>query len=70
MALKVAGADGRWVAVDQDLSFIPGYDKTVVFDLSGKFPPGVTDYKVRMRGLTRTHIDWVAVDTSTPSRCT
>ena len=66
MALEVADANGRWRVVDADLSFIPGYDKTVVFDLTGKFPPKLTDYKVRMRGLTRTWIDWVAVDTSAP----
>lgn len=70
MALEVADARGAWVTVDEDLSFIPGYDKTVVFDLSGKFPAGVTDYKVRMRGLTRTWFDWVAVDTSAPEPVT
>lgn len=65
MILEVSDGRGGWKAIDTDLAFIPGYDKTVVFDLSKKFPQG-SDFKVRMRGLTRTHIDWVAVDTSAP----
>ncbi|MCE5191366.1 MAG: cytochrome c3 family protein [Actinomycetia bacterium] len=69
MVLEVSDGRGGWKTIDTDLAFIPGYDKTVVFDLSKKFPAG-SDFKVRMRGLTRTHIDWVGVDTSAPVKTT
>ncbi|MGB4581954.1 MAG: cytochrome c3 family protein [Coriobacteriia bacterium] len=61
---EVQDAEGNWVVVDPALPFIPGYTKTVIYDLTGKFPEGVTRHKVRMRGFYRTWIDWVAVDTS------
>ncbi len=62
--LEVMDAAGKWVPVDTKMPQIPGYTKSIVFDLTGKFPAGVTDYKVRMRGLYRTWFDQVAVDTS------
>ncbi|MFZ3373719.1 MAG: cytochrome c3 family protein, partial [Desulfitobacteriaceae bacterium] len=62
--MEVQDANGKWVEVMSGLPFIPGLTKTVVYDLTGKFPLGVKNYKVRMRGWYRTHIDYVAVDTS------
>jgi len=43
---------------------IPGYTKTAVIDLTGKFPAGTPKYIVRLRGLYRPHIDFIGVDTT------
>lgn len=63
-ALQVMDAHGDWVDVAGGLPYIPGFKKTVVLDLSKAFPAGVSDYRVRMRGLARTWIDRIGVDTS------
>lgn len=62
--LEVQGPNGAWFPIQRPAGFIPGYTKTVVYDLTGEFPDGVTDFRVRLRGLVRTHIDQVLVDTS------
>ncbi len=61
--MEVLGPDGSWVRVG-DAPHIPGYPKTVVYDLSDMFPEGVTRYVVRMRIYMRMNIDYVAVDTT------
>lgn len=61
--IEVMDAAGNWVAV-ADAPHPPGYPKTVVYDLTGLFPEGVTDYKVRMRVYMRMNLDYVAVDTT------
>lgn len=63
-ALDVMGPDGKWVKVIEDLPYIPGLTKSAVYDLTGKFPRGSKEYKVRLRGLPRTYFDYFAVDTS------
>ena len=62
--MEVQDASGIWVKICDVVPFIPGMKKTVVYDLTGKFPAGVTDYKVRLRGFVRTWIDSVGVDTT------
>ncbi len=47
-ALQVADGRGGWVTVLPDLGFPAGKDKTVVADLTGRFPPGSRDWRVRI----------------------
>ncbi len=61
--IEVQDAEGNWIDVGE-APHIPGYPKTVVYDLTDAFPPDVTDYKVRMRIYMRMHLDYAAVDTT------
>lgn len=61
--MEVQDADGNWVSIG-DAPHPANYTKTVVYDLSGKFPAGVTHYRVRMRIYMRMHLDYAGVDTS------
>lgn len=61
--IEVMDAQGKWVEVGR-APHPPGYPKTVVYDLTGLFPEGVTDYRVRFRIYMRMNLDYVAVDTT------
>ena len=54
----------RLVGQDRRRAASPGIHQTVVYDLTGAFPEGVTQYKVRLRSYMRMNIDYVAVDTT------
>lgn len=62
--LQVQDTDGSWKTVQDPMPYPAGFKKTSVYDLTGKFPAGTTDFKVRLRGFFRTYIDQVQVDTS------
>jgi tetratricopeptide (TPR) repeat protein len=53
-SLEVRDANGRWRAAIADIGFPSGKDKTIVVDLSGKFP--TADHRVRIR--TNMQIYW------------
>ncbi|MGH7710552.1 MAG: FG-GAP-like repeat-containing protein, partial [Gemmatimonadaceae bacterium] len=53
-SLEVRDANGRWVTAIPDIGFPSGKDKTIVIDLTGKFP--TTDHRVRIR--TNMQIYW------------
>lgn len=53
-SLEVKDAKGRWQTVIPDLGFPSGKGKTVIADLTGKFPTG--DHRVRIR--TNLQIYW------------
>jgi len=61
--IEVQDAEGNWIEVGQ-APHMPGYPKTVVYDLTDAFPEGGTEYKVRMRVYMRMHLDYVGVDTT------
>jgi len=61
--IEVQDADGNWINVGH-APHIPGYPKTVVYDLTDAFPADVMEYKVRMRIYMRMNLDYVAVDTT------
>jgi len=60
--LEILQPDGSWQS--EVIMHIPGYTKTAVIDLTGKFPAGTPKYIVRLRGLYRPHIDFIGVDTT------
>jgi DNA-binding SARP family transcriptional activator len=64
-SLEVRDASGRWKTAIASISFPSGKDKTIVIDLSGKFP--TADHRVRIR--TNMQIYWdqafVAEDAAT-----
>ncbi len=60
--LEILQPDGTWKS--EPIMFMQGYSKTVILDLTGKFPEGTKDYIVRLRGMYRPHIDYVGVDTT------
>ena len=66
-SLEVRDARGQWTTVAPDLGFPSGKDKTIVVDLSGKFP--TRDHHVRIR--TNLQIYWdqafVARDVAEPA---
>jgi Flp pilus assembly protein TadD len=53
-SLEVRDANGKWITVIQNIGFPSGKDKTVVIELSGKFP--TPDHHVRIR--TSMQIYW------------
>ncbi len=44
--LSVVGEDGRWTTLDMEVGFPSGKDKTMVLDLSARFP--TADHRVRL----------------------
>lgn len=58
--LEILQPDGSWKT--EVIQHIPGYTKTAVLDLTGKFPAGTKKYIVRLRGLYRPHLDFIGVD--------
>ncbi len=52
--LQVVGADGRWRTAIENLGFPAGKKKTVIADLTGKFP--TKDHRVRIR--TNMEVSW------------
>ncbi len=60
--LEVLQPDGTWKS--EPIKHFAGYTKTVVLDLTGKFPKGTKQYKVRLRGMYRPYFDFVGVDTT------
>ncbi|MEK7379915.1 MAG: FG-GAP-like repeat-containing protein [Gemmatimonadota bacterium] len=60
-SLAVPDAAGRWVTVIPDLGFPAGKSKTVIANLSGKFP--ARDYRVRIRTGMQVYWDQASVVT-------
>ncbi|PKM82918.1 MAG: hypothetical protein CVU89_01925 [Firmicutes bacterium HGW-Firmicutes-14] len=60
--VEVLQPDGTWRS--EEIKHIPGYTKTGVIDLTGKFAEGTKEYVVRLRGLYRPHLDFIGVDTT------
>lgn len=60
-SLAVPDRDGRWITVLPDLGFPAGKSKTVIADLSGKFP--AADYRVRIRSGMQVYWDEARVVT-------
>ncbi|WP_418790816.1 cytochrome c3 family protein [Phosphitispora sp. TUW77] len=60
--LEILQPDGSWQS--EVIMHIPGYTKTAVIDLTGKFPADTSKYVVRLRGLYRPHIDFIGIDTT------
>lgn len=60
-ALQVVGTDGRWQTAIENIGAPAGKDKTVVVDLTGKFP--TTDFRVRI--VTTMEIAWDEIFVST-----
>ncbi len=54
--LQVMTPQGKWVTIDQNLSFPMGKDKTIVEDLTGKIPADIKEVKLRIR--TNMEIYW------------
>lgn len=63
--LEILQPDGTWK--EERVTNLPGFTKTAVLDLTGKFPAGTKKYIVRLRGLIRPHLDFVGVDTTPPA---
>lgn len=61
---EILQPDGTWK--NYSSTHFNGLPKTVVLDLTGKFPKGTKEYVVRFRGMHRPRIDYVGVDTSAP----
>lgn len=59
---EVLQPDGTWKK--EGLQHFSGLPKTVVLDLTGKFPKGTKKYVVRLHGMMRVRIDYVGVDTA------
>ena len=60
--VEVLQTDGTWKS--EEIKHIPGYTKTAVIDLTGKFAEDTKEYVVRLRGLYRPHLDFIGVDTT------
>ena len=58
-SLEVRDRDGRWRPAIADIGFPSGKDKTVLVDLSGRFP--TDDHRVRIRTNLAIHWDQVQV---------
>lgn len=65
---EILQPDGTWK--NYSITHFNGLPKTVVLDLTGKFPKDTTKYVVRLRGMHRPRIDYVGVDTSSPVQYT
>ncbi len=63
--LEIQQPDGSWKS--EVIKHIPGHTKTIILDLSKKFPKGTKKYTVRLRGMYRPHFDFVGVDTTPKS---
>lgn len=66
--VEVLQPDGTWNS--QEIKHIPGYTKTAVINLTGKFAEGTKEYVVRLRGLYRPHLDFIGVDTTPQAETT
>ena len=60
-SLQVIGEDGRWQTIFENIGVPAGKDKTVVVDLTGKFP--TRDFRVRI--TTTMQISWDEIFFST-----
>ncbi|MGI9076392.1 MAG: FG-GAP-like repeat-containing protein [Gemmatimonadaceae bacterium] len=63
--LEVRDARGQWRTVYTDMGFPSGKDKTVIVDLSGKFP--TPDHRVRIRTNMQIYWDQAFVGRDAPS---
>lgn len=66
--LEILQPDGTWKK--QGITHFSGMTKTVVLDLTGKFPMGTKKYVVRLRGMLRPHINFVGIDTTPQAKFT
>ncbi|HEX3032408.1 MAG TPA: cytochrome c3 family protein, partial [Bacillota bacterium] len=57
---EVLQPDGTWKR--WPMEHFNGFTKTVVLDLTGKFPRDTTKFMVRLRGMLRPRIDFIGVD--------
>jgi tetratricopeptide (TPR) repeat protein len=55
--LQVIDAEGNWKTVIESMGFPKGKNKTMVFDLSGKFP--VNDYRIRIHTTMQIYWDHI-----------
>ena len=65
--MEVMDANGNWIRVPQDKQIpIPSdYNaRTFAVDLTGLFPAGVSDYKIRLTNYWNVTYDYIAVDTT------
>ena len=63
--LEVVGPDGRWMRAIDDLGFPAGKSKTVVADLTGRFP--TADHRVRIRTNMQIYWDRVFFSVGSPT---
>jgi len=66
--MEVMDASGNWVRVPQDRQMPTPSDyvpRSFAVDLTGLFPSGVSDYKIRITNFYNVTFDYIAVDTTT-----
>jgi hypothetical protein len=71
--MEVMAANGTWLRVPQDKQIpIPSdYNaRTFAVDLTGLFPIGVTDYKIRLTNFWNVTYDYIGIDTTPPQNVT
>ncbi|MFZ3170940.1 MAG: cytochrome c3 family protein [Carboxydocellales bacterium] len=66
--IEILQPDGSWK--EESIKHFSGMTKTVVLDLTGKFPKGTQKYIVRFRGFIRPHIDFAGLDTTPQAKYT
>jgi len=65
--MEVKDANGKWINVPQGTVMPNPSDfnaRTFVVDLTGVFPPGVSDYQLRISNFFNVTFDYIAVDTT------
>lgn len=64
--MEVMAANGSWIRLPQNVLPIPSdYNaRTFAVDLTGLFPAGVTDYKVRFNNFWNVTYDYIGIDTT------
>ena len=66
--MEVKAANGTWIRVNQDIPLPSDYRaRTYTVDITGIFPPDVTDYQIRFNNYWNVTYDYIGIDTSTQS---
>ncbi len=71
--MEVLDANGNWVRISQDRQMPMPSDyvpRSFVVDLTGLFPEGVSEYKIRITNFWMVTFDYIGVDVSTQQEVT
>lgn len=69
--MEVKAANGTWIRVNQDIPLPSDYRaRTYTVDITGIFPPDVTDYQIRFNNYWNVTYDYIGIDTSTQADIT
>ncbi len=69
--LEVQAANGTWIKVDYAMPNPSDFNaRTFVLDLTGQFPAGISDYKVRVNNFFNVTYDYIGLDVTTQQNIT